>query len=250
MDRMDISKLINPQRGKGNCSVCNIEVEDKMITHCDECARKVLECQGKETKENKVLQLFSKLALPYSLETVTLDSLDWYKSQEDCLSYIEKFKLDKECYNGPYLFGEAGTGKTVLAVCLLKKLISEYQVEGMFVNVAEFLLKHRASSLNSTTILELMSAQVLVLDDIGNHNISKFVTEILYSIINTRITSRRTTIITSNFSPLGLCDAFIKHGIESQTAKSIRDRLLELCNPIKLNDTNIRYDKSMLRIRK
>lgn len=107
---------------------------------------------------------------------------------------------------GLLLTGEMGLGKTHLAVGILKALIVEKSVRGLFYDYQD-LLKAIQNSYNpqvATTELQILSpvfsAEVLVLDDLGRQKSTEWVWDTVMLILNTRYNDKRTTIITTNFA--------------------------------------------------
>ena len=104
--------------------------------------------------------------------------------------------------------GSIGVGKTHLAVGVLRRLVQERGVRGLFSDYRE-LLKSIQNSYNSqvqTTELELLkpvfAAEVLVLDDLGAQKPNEWVWDTVALILNSRYNDKLTTIITTNYPDL------------------------------------------------
>jgi len=117
--------------------------------------------------------------------------------------FVEDYPNEK---NGLLLWGNAGVGKTHLAVSIIKALIREKGVECVFYDYAE-LLKQIQDSYNpavQTTELGLLrpvfATEVLVLDDLGSVRPTEWRWDTIRLILNTRYNDDRTTIITTNFA--------------------------------------------------
>ena len=107
---------------------------------------------------------------------------------------------------GLLLTGRPGLGKTHLAVGLLRALVSERQVKGLFVDYRDLLKQVQNSYSPSVAASELsilqpvFDAEVLVLDDLGASKPTDWVFDTVAHILNSRYNQRLTTIITTNFS--------------------------------------------------
>lgn len=106
---------------------------------------------------------------------------------------------------GLFIHGEYGTGKTSLAVCVLKAHIERYCVAGNFVTVPALLDEIRAtyrddSDGESALMSRVTSTSLLVLDDIGAERPTEWVVEKLFTVINYRHDHLLPTVFTSNLS--------------------------------------------------
>ena len=106
---------------------------------------------------------------------------------------------------GIFLEGPPGVGKTHLAVAVLKQVIVTFGARGLFYDTRDLLRVIRSTYDPSirTTELEVlrpvMTADLLVLDDLGAEKTSEWVEETMNLIVNTRYNERRLTIFTSNY---------------------------------------------------
>lgn len=101
--------------------------------------------------------------------------------------------------------GSIGTGKTHLAVSVLKGILDKGGT-GMFYHFQDLIKKiqnsfNRNVQATEAEILEpILNAEVLVLDELGASKPSDWVFDTIAHVLNTRYNERRTTIITTNYA--------------------------------------------------
>jgi len=128
--------------------------------------------------------------------------LKWAKS------YIKKYSPEEN--RGVLLFGAPGIGKTHIVSCILKELILK-GYDGLFFNMNDLLDVMRASFDPNRTVREqdiiddLIDVDILVLDDVGaQQNISAYVLDRFYTLVNGRYQANKTLIVTTNLDQTAL----------------------------------------------
>jgi DNA replication protein DnaC len=116
--------------------------------------------------------------------------------------FVERYPLDK---TGLLILGPFGTGKTHLAIGVIRELIVEKGISCIFYDYSE-LLKLIQNSYNpsvQTTELDVLrpvfETDVLVLDDFGATRPTEWVWDAVSLILKTRYNENRTVIITTNY---------------------------------------------------
>lgn len=146
------------------------------------------------------------------------------KILETARSFAESLTLEDP--EGLVLRGEPGTGKTHIAVAILRTVMRR----GMRVCYRGFndLLTEIRHSYNpeyplseEEVLRPLWLADVLVLDDLGSETPKDFVRDRLYLIINRRYEARKPLIITTN------CDSA---ELEARVGRRVHSRLIEMCS--------------------
>lgn len=126
---------------------------------------------------------------------------------------------------GLLMTGREGTGKTHLAVAILKEVIAK-GYRGLYWNVPELFLELRrrmddSSVENEADLFDTARrVDLLVLDDLGAERTSEYVLDRLYVLINRRYEDDSATIITSNKSLAEL---------KQQLSPRIASRIAEMC---------------------
>ncbi len=167
--------------------------------------------------------------------------------------FVDEYPIDT-AGKGLLFVGTVGTGKTHLAVGVVRRLVREKGVRGLFCDYRE-LLKSIQNSYNpqvATTELEVLkpvfAAEVLVLDDLGAQKPNEWVWDTVALILNTRYNDKQSTIITTNYPDLpaaagNLSDAE-RAGREltlgDRIGDRMRSRLAEMCMPVEMKGRDFR----------
>ncbi len=130
---------------------------------------------------------------------------------------------------GVLLLGQVGSGKTHLAAALANNLIKQKK-DVLFLVVPDFLDELRNSfNMNDVSTESLLNkakkADVLILDDLGNHNFSEWTRGILFAILNHRINENLCTVATSNLDLNALNDVLGERSLS---------RLIAIAEPCQL----------------
>lgn len=117
---------------------------------------------------------------------------------ERCRFFVDTFPSGKNLL----MMGSAGLGKTHLALSIADSLLHQKHdvVYCSCSNIFGKIDEERSDySRHSNTLERLKSSTLLVLDDLGSEYINNNVRSLIYDIINTRLSSGRSTIVTTNF---------------------------------------------------
>jgi DNA replication protein DnaC len=162
---------------------------------------------------------------------------------------------------GLLFIGSIGTGKTHLAVGIIKELIRVRGADCLFYDYRE-LLKEIQNSYNpsvQTTELQVLrpvfEADVVVIDEIGGQISSEWVWDTVSLIINTRYNDQKAMILTTNFENLPAAAAIpIDQPIDQFRTKQVarrytlgdrigermRSRLHEMCRVVDIEGPDCR----------
>lgn len=157
---------------------------------------------------------------------------------------------------GLLLVGGIGTGKTHLAVGILKELITTRGSACLFCDYRELLKQIQNSYNDSVKATELQvlrpifESEVLVLDELGAVKPSEWVWDTVSLILNTRYNDNRTTIITTNFADepaastmrsLSPARAAVREEtLGDRIGERMRSRLHEMCRIVKMEGPDFR----------
>jgi DNA replication protein DnaC len=100
-----------------------------------------------------------------------------------------------------YLYGDAGTGKSHLALITASRLLVQHGLSVGFVGEAGYFKALTDSFSYGAAPADPTQVDVLVYDDFGRRRGTPFVVDELSRIMEDRWADRKTTIITSNFDP-------------------------------------------------
>jgi DNA replication protein DnaC len=172
--------------------------------------RRVTRCKCRLLAREQSLLAASRIPKRYEhceLANYETDFREADPSLADAHFIASKFaqECDPRGDKGLLIIGTIGTGKTHLAVGIMKELILNRGIPCLFYDYRE-LLKQIQNSYNSTvqtTELDVLrpvfETDVLVLDELGAVKPTEWVWDTVSLILNTRYNDNRTTIITTNY---------------------------------------------------
>ncbi|MGB8013171.1 MAG: ATP-binding protein [Terriglobales bacterium] len=168
--------------------------------------------------------------------------------------FVQEF--DPRGGTGLLLVGGIGTGKTHLAVGILKELIATRGSSCLFCDYRELLKEIQNSYNNSVQATELQvlrpvfEAEILLLDELGAVKPSEWVWDTVSLILNTRYNDNRTTIITTNFPdepPAGVSRSLSparaatrEETLGDRIGERMRSRLHEMCRFVRMDGPDFR----------
>jgi DNA replication protein DnaC len=158
---------------------------------------------------------------------------------------------------GLYLHGDLGVGKTSLAVSALKEVLHAGQ-PGLFVSTRQMLKRIRdcyakdAAFSEDEILRALTETPYVVIDDLGAEKPTEYVVDQLHTIIEQRLNSGFSTIITSNRLTKKGDDSLLRYWSKQPsdpsdakkpdelTVRRLLDRILQHCDGITVRGGNIR----------
>ncbi|MCL2170053.1 MAG: ATP-binding protein [Defluviitaleaceae bacterium] len=127
-----------------------------------------------------------------------------------CLKFVENFGKD---YGNLFFHGETGLGKTFLSNCIARELLNKGHT--VLYTTAAQLFRHvedarfSPDKAASARLLDAArEADLLIIDDLGTEFSTTVTVSELFNFINTRLLTKRPTIISTNLSPADLENAY------------------------------------------
>ena len=142
---------------------------------------------------------------------------------------------------GLFLWGNPGTGKTLLSSIILTELIIKSTVEGKFLKISRNFFNRLRSTFNESSSdygganrieREYAEVDILVIDDFGVQRDSEWELETLYNLIDARYEALKFTIFTSNNDPY--------KSLKDKSEGRILSRLKEMCRIIEIKGSDYR----------
>jgi DNA replication protein DnaC len=163
-------------------------------------------------------------------------------------SFVREFPFGEK--TGLLLVGDAGTGKTHLAVSALRALIDKGH-EGVFFDYQNLLDRIRSSydktsgATDREAYQSALDSEVLLLDDLGAHRVTEWVEDTVTSIITYRCNHKKPLIATTNLSDPDITGMALAYtdaagvGVNRTTLTDAigaraRSRLFEMCKIVKM----------------
>ncbi|HXT70869.1 MAG TPA: ATP-binding protein [Vicinamibacterales bacterium] len=132
------------------------------------------------------------------------------------------------------IVGPPGIGKTHIAVAVLRRLILEKQIRGLYYDTRDLLklIRSTYSAVTKTAEMDVlrpvMTAEVLLLDDLGAERPTEWVEETMNLIVNSRYNERRPTIFTTNY--IDDVDDTNLDALKVRVGFRMHSRLHEMCD--------------------
>ncbi len=192
-------------------------------------------CVRKEIVQSGI----SEARIPTRYNKVTLDNFETPSSSlkaslQFAREYVQNYSLENP--KGLYIYGTTGSGKTHLAIGILKGLI-EKGFDGVFYNIVDLLDSIRSTfdpnseSSPKGRLTQEQERQIIVLDDFGVQKTSAWVVDRLYALINRRYQDCKTLIITSNIKSKDLL---------KQVETRLVSRIVDMCEEIEIKADDYR----------
>lgn len=152
---------------------------------------------------------------------VTPENKEAYEAAKEYAKILNPFIKYGLLFTGP-----VGTGKTHLAAGILKVAYNR-GLDGVLISVPDLLNEIRNGYNNKGPSIEdkLKNKFIVILDDLGAENLTDWVREKIFTLINHRYENQKPLIITTNCTPAQLTE---------RIGERTTDRLREMCKIVKI----------------
>ncbi len=193
------------------CLQCSYEkqlAEDKALN----------EERKRVNKAREIIERLEACRIPYrflskSFDDYSAESTSQKVNLEKCQQYAEDFGSHYDAGRCLILSGTVGTGKTHLAIAILKQAVESHGFSGKYWTVNGLLQIIRSSFDKGSSFTEfhvmesIIDTDLLVLDEVGATKQSEFELATLFNIINSRYERQAPTIVISNLGPKQIGEA-------------------------------------------
>jgi DNA replication protein DnaC len=184
-----------------------------------------------EKEQERKLRSFSGLNEGHRRLTFDNFPTEQKRANRDLALYAHQFANEYEPGSGMkglYIYGDTGTAKTHLACAILNRLISRklrvlyVQAEKTFSALSDLYFRENRDGLptRSEILDKYISADVLVIDELGHENVNESSIWSLYTILNGREPEQKPVIITSNFSLIELAERYLNRATEETSRRA------------------------------
>jgi len=145
-----------------------------------------------------------------------------------CLNFVKTFETE---HKNLFLYGDVGVGKTFLSNCIARDLI-EQGFSVLYFSAPSFFntLAHHTFDKNDVDAQNMYESifdcDLLIIDDLGTEYTNAFIASQLFSCLNERLLSRRSTVISTNLSLDSLADLYTERSFSRITSNYIMLKII------------------------
>lgn len=228
---------VNYDRNMIEYERCNCE---KAIQFWKEFDLKQEERQRQEKYRKIINNIYKDNYMKKRLQKYNFENFsDTYK-EKNVINQLIKFTdlcIKSEMKNGLIIYGNIGYEKTYFGACIANKMIEQNKIALMEKSssiIDRIKESFNKDELSETEIIELYSnVDMLIIDDFGNENLSKWALEKLYKIICNRYDNELPIVITTRYNKEQLIEQLSTEN-NTEIAEEIVEVLNEMCYGISI----------------
>lgn len=169
-------------------------------------------CRETRMRIDRILEIYANSGIDKKYQWKRMDSFKSHSklAEKAKLQAYETLMKFPDVSKGLFLWGNPGTGKTLLSSIILTELIIRYAVQGHFIKIsrtffnrlkATFVEGSATYGLSSKIEKEFADVDVLIIDDFGVQRDTDWEQETLYNLVDARYEGEKFTVFTSNKNP-------------------------------------------------
>lgn len=190
------------------CPICEAEQAEAEQAEAEQAELKAQE-------HARLEKLLSDSGIPKLFRNCTIDNyrtdcIDQEKALKLCYDYIRMFEYQL-CPDPLFLVGSYGTGKTHLAIGILKRLLATDKIKSGYYTTTMRMIRdirssyHPKSERQEQDIIDwYVNKDLLILDEIGVQNGTDNEKILIYEVLNGRYEELRPTVLISNYNIAGI----------------------------------------------
>src|ERR1700712_2004568 len=229
-----------PFRGQGPCPLGVCAGSGWILDDSDDEARS---CECREARLRRGRNRGVASVIPRKFQGVSFDRPPVSTEIEPMVvQYVRNWVDDMETNlttgRGLWLMGDAGTGKTTLAMLVSKAALEDsrsvaiYSLPKLLARIRQTYDAEPGSDSYLSFFERLTSVDLLHIDDLGAEKRSDWVLEQLYALVNERYEAQRSVLITTNLQ---------HEALEEQIGSRTVSRLTEICDEVPVFGDDRRY---------
>ena len=209
--------------------------------------------ENEKEKQRKYREIINKIYkdnyMKKRLQKYNFEPIDEINVGEEVVKTIKKYTelcVKGEMKNGIIIYGNIGHDNTYLAASIANKLIENNKI--VLMERSSSIIDRIKESFNEnivseTEIIELYSnVDMLIIDDLGSENLSKWAIEKLYKIIINRYENELPIIITSRYNKNEILDKLSNEN-DLEMAEELVQILYRMCYGITISKNNFEAKK-------
>lgn len=198
------------------------------------------EKQRQEKYRKTINNIYKDNYMKKRLQNYNFENVSYIYEDTSIINQLIKFTdlcIASEIKNGLIIYGNIGYEKTYLAACIANKMIEQNKIVLMEKSssiIDKIKESFNKNELSENEITELYSnVDMLIIDDFGSENLSKWALEKLYKIISNRYDNELPIVITTRYNKEQLIEQLSTEN-DTEIADEIVEVLNEMCYGISI----------------